>query len=150
MRYCPFCHRWNLDRPQLCNYCGRSWYVRLCPRGHENPVDAQFCGICGSTDLTDPSGPRPWWIRLLRGALLLFLLLILVSLVQGFPRFPDLLTAHAPMLIALGFLLIAYHLGLAVLPTVLKRPFVALNKLIWGSLERLLLWLWERIKLLFS
>jgi hypothetical protein len=54
------------------------------------------------------------------------------------------------MLIALGFLLIAYHLGLAVLPAVLKRPFVALNKLIWGFLERLLLWLWERIKLLFS
>src|SRR5512137_865210 len=123
MRYCPFCHRWNLDRPQLCNYCGRSWYVRLCPRGHENPLDAQFCGTCGSTDMTDPSGPRPWWIRLLRGALLLFLLLILVSLVQGFPRLPDLLTALAPLLIALGFLLIAYHLGLAVLPAVLKRPF---------------------------
>ncbi len=151
MRYCPFCHRWNLDRPQLCNYCGRSWYHRLCPRGHENPPDAQFCGICGSADLTDTAGPRPLWLTILRAILLLILLLLPVTVgVLGLQHISDLLAALAPFLIATVMLLMAYHLVLSIFPPPLKKPFQAFNKTVVNFVLRILRWLWERFKLLFS
>jgi hypothetical protein len=150
MRYCPFCHRWNLDRPQLCNYCGRSWYVRLCPRGHENPADAQFCGTCGSADLTDTAGPRPLWLRLLRAGFLLIIILMVILIVHGFPSIPDLLTSLSPFIIAIVFLVIAYYLCLSIVPGPLKRPLLAFNKKIMSVVLRFLGWCWERIKLTFS
>src|SRR5437773_316303 len=63
MRYCSNCKRINTDHPPFCRYCGRSWYVRLCPRGHPNPRDANFCGDCGNTDLTETTGSIPFWLR---------------------------------------------------------------------------------------
>src|SRR5262249_47309720 len=66
MRYCPNCKRLNFRRPVICMYCGRTWNVRLCPRGHVNRFDANFCGQCGNTELTDTSGPSPIWIRTIK------------------------------------------------------------------------------------
>jgi len=56
MRYCPYCRRFNEGNPQICHFCGRTWYIKLCPRGHENPFNAQYCGTCGSADLSDTAG----------------------------------------------------------------------------------------------
>jgi hypothetical protein len=150
MKYCPFCHRWNLDRPQLCNYCGRSWYVRLCPRGHENPYDAQFCGLCGSADLTDTSGPRPFWLRLLRAGFLLILILFIVSVVHELARVPELLASLAPFIMAIAILLIGYYAALTFLPSPLRIPFSTLNKLVMNGAIRLLQWFWEKVKLALS
>lgn len=60
MKYCPHCRRFNPGSPIICHFCGHTWYVRLCPRGHENPSSAQYCGECGSTDLSETAGRRPW------------------------------------------------------------------------------------------
>jgi hypothetical protein len=38
--------------------------VKLCPAGHVNPIDANFCGECGRANLSEPAGgtPLPTWI----------------------------------------------------------------------------------------
>jgi nitroreductase len=149
MKYCPYCHRWNFDRPQLCNYCGRSWYRRLCPRGHENPPDAQFCGTCGSADLTDTAGPKPFLLRSVRvGFVMLFLLMIIFAM-RALPRILNLLPLLASFMIATAFLLVAYRLGLSTLPISMRKPFQTFNAMIKKGLVSVLRWLWEKIKLLF-
>jgi len=53
MRYCPNCRRINEGWPERCRYCGLTWGVRFCRRGHPNPASAVFCGECGSGDMTE-------------------------------------------------------------------------------------------------
>jgi len=53
MRYCPNCKRINEAWPNRCRFCGHTWGVRFCRRGHPNPPNAVFCGECGSGDMTD-------------------------------------------------------------------------------------------------
>jgi len=52
MRYCPNCRRINEEWPERCRFCGLTWNVRICRRGHPNPGNAVFCGECGSGDLS--------------------------------------------------------------------------------------------------
>jgi hypothetical protein len=82
MRYCPYCRRFNEGNPQICHFCGRTWYIKLCPRGHENPFNAQYCGTCGSADLSDTAGSRSVIlvvIKLIISATIGFFLLSLVA-----------------------------------------------------------------------
>jgi len=53
MRYCPNCRRINEAWPERCRFCGLTWNVRICRRGHLNPANAVFCGECGSGDLSN-------------------------------------------------------------------------------------------------
>jgi|HubBroStandDraft_6_1064221.scaffolds.fasta_scaffold951021_2 hypothetical protein len=57
MRYCTNCKKLTAGKPLYCNFCGRSYGVKLCPRGHANPRAAEACSECGSTELSMPS-PR--------------------------------------------------------------------------------------------
>lgn len=57
MRYCNNCHRITAGDPLFCNYCGRSYNVRLCGAKHINPRSAEICSQCGSRDLSTPE-PR--------------------------------------------------------------------------------------------
>lgn len=68
MKYCHGCRQWNLGQPPYCRFCGRTWNVRLCQSGHENPTSAMFCGICGSARLTEPAPRLPLLLRVLGGA----------------------------------------------------------------------------------
>ena len=65
MRYCLACRRLSANGP-LCTSCGRSFGGRLCnhKKGrHLNPPDANVCGQCGSTTLTDTANSIPFsWI----------------------------------------------------------------------------------------
>jgi hypothetical protein len=91
--------------PLFCNFCGRSYDVKLCPSRHPNPRIAEVCSQCGSRDFSTPQ-PKVslWWkfltwlTRLLLGILLgcLTVLLILTALLR-----PE--VQHA--LIGLGILL---------------------------------------------
>ena len=65
MRFCPHCNRWNIGAPLRCRYCGRTWGERICPAGHLNPADANFCGECGRAELSGPAGRTPLFIRAL-------------------------------------------------------------------------------------
>jgi RNA polymerase subunit RPABC4/transcription elongation factor Spt4 len=54
MRYCCSCHKFTAGKPQYCQFCGRSYGVKLCPRGHKNPRAANVCSECGSEELSTP------------------------------------------------------------------------------------------------
>lgn len=81
MRYCYECNRVTHGEPLFCNFCGRSYNVKLCPRQHTNPRNAQACAQCGSRDLSTPAPKPPLWIALTAWILSLVpgLLLVLIS-----------------------------------------------------------------------
>ncbi len=61
MKYCYNCDRITPGEPLFCNYCSRSYDVKLCPRRHANPRTAEACSQCGSRDLSTPQPRRPFW-----------------------------------------------------------------------------------------
>lgn len=38
----------------FCTLCGSSFDVKYCRKLHPNPVTAEYCGVCGSSDLSTP------------------------------------------------------------------------------------------------
>ncbi len=77
MRYCNHCHRMTAGQPLFCNYCGRSYDVKLCPQRHANPRSAEICSQCGSREL---SAPHPRVSFLIRPLLFFFTVLPGVAL----------------------------------------------------------------------
>jgi len=57
MKYCYACGHRTGGEPLFCNFCGRSYDVKLCPKLHANPRTAEACSQCGSRDLSIPQ-PR--------------------------------------------------------------------------------------------
>jgi hypothetical protein len=90
MRYCYNCNRVTYGKPLFCNFCGRSYNIKLCPRLHPNGRNAQACSQCGSRDLSTPAPKAPAWISVtvfflsFLPGLLLFLIsaLFLIALVH--------------------------------------------------------------------
>lgn len=147
MRFCPHCHRLNPGRPVICHYCGRTWQVRLCPRGHENPPDSQFCGICGSADLSETAGPVPFWIWLIRiGSLIIFILLI-SSLNPPEFNLTDQIIAQV---IAITLLWVGINMALSGLPGPVRRVVLMVTQIAKRWFIRVSVWSWERIKIMFS
>ena len=147
MRFCPHCHRLNPGRPMICHYCGRTWHVRLCPRGHENPPDSQFCGICGSADLTETAGPVPFWIWLIRiGSLIIFILFI-ASLNPPEFHLTDQIIAQV---IAIAILIFVINMSLSGLPGPVRRFFLMVTRIAKKWFIRVAVWCWERLKIMFS
>jgi RNA polymerase subunit RPABC4/transcription elongation factor Spt4 len=62
MRYCNQCHRITSGDPLFCNFCGRSYDVKLCPHRHPNPRNANMCSQCGSRELSTPHPHLPIWL----------------------------------------------------------------------------------------
>lgn len=54
MRYCRNCRKFTAGEARYCQFCGRTYGVKLCPRGHRNPRAANACSECGSKDLSTP------------------------------------------------------------------------------------------------
>ena len=54
MKYCYECGRMTGGEPRYCQFCGRTYDVKLCPRRHENPRFAEVCSQCGSRELSTP------------------------------------------------------------------------------------------------
>jgi hypothetical protein len=63
MRYCHYCHRITNGEPLYCNFCGRSYAVKLCPRQHPNPRVAEACSACGSRELSTPQPKVPLTLK---------------------------------------------------------------------------------------
>src|SRR5260370_27169328 len=76
MRYCNQCRRVTTGEPLFCNFCGRSYDLKLCPHRHPNPRTAEVCNQCGSRDLSTPHPRVSLWL-----APLLALLSVLPGLV---------------------------------------------------------------------
>jgi len=86
MRYCNQCHRMTAGDPLFCNFCGRSYDLKLCPHRHPNPRNAEICSQCGSRELSTPHPHVPLWLRALIKILtgLPGLLLVIVSILFVF------------------------------------------------------------------
>src|SRR5258707_6205548 len=110
MRYCYNCDRITPGEPLFCNYCGRSYDVKLCPRMHPNPRSAEACSRCGSRDLSTPQPRRPLWAPPLQFALslipgvLLFLASVAFVLFFLNPVLANVLIPFMMLGIALGIL----------------------------------------------
>src|SRR5205807_5666047 len=85
MRYCHNCGKVTTGEPMFCQFCGRTYDVKLCPRHHPNPRTAQICAQCGSRELSTPAPRMPFWLKLFAlfltvtpGVLLLFLSVLFV------------------------------------------------------------------------
>lgn len=91
MRYCNNCYRITAGEPLFCNFCGRSYDLKLCPHRHPNPRRAETCSQCGSRDLSTPQPRMPLWLvpliallSALPGVVLLCLsVLLLLGLLQA-------------------------------------------------------------------
>ena len=147
MRFCPHCRRLNPGRPMICHYCGRTWQVRLCPRGHENPPDSHFCGICGSADLSETAGPVPFWIWLIRIASLIIFIVFIASL-----RLPEfhLTDQISALVIAITILLVGINMVLSILPGQARKIVMMVTKTAKGWFIRAVAWCWERVKIMLS
>lgn len=87
MKYCYHCNRVTVGEPLFCNFCGRSYNVKLCPRLHTNPRNAEVCSQCGSREFSTPQPKLTFWARVLvvtvtfvLGAALLYLSLLFVAI----------------------------------------------------------------------
>jgi ribosomal protein L40E len=125
MKYCFECGRMTGGDPLFCNFCGRSYDVKLCPRLHRNPRIATVCRECGSRELSTPH-PRVsfFWhvfaflIRVVLGSLLVFLSIsIAVRVIEELLRRPEVQGG----MILLGLLLLALWFLWAMLPDWLRR-----------------------------
>src|SRR5258708_617689 len=64
MKYCYNCDQVTIGEPLFCNFCGRSYDVKLCPRLHVNPRGTRVCSKCGSTELSTPQPRVPFWAKI--------------------------------------------------------------------------------------
>jgi len=112
MKYCYNCNRITPGEPLFCNFCGRSYNVKLCPRMHPNPRSAEACSQCGSRDLSTPQPRVPLWapvlqffLSLIPGFILTVLSILSVALViRAILQSPRALTSLVFLLLALGVL----------------------------------------------
>jgi hypothetical protein len=63
-----------------CNFCGKSYNVKLCPRKHVNPRSAEVCSQCGSRDLSTPQPKVPFWGRMLVASITVLLEVLILAL----------------------------------------------------------------------
>jgi hypothetical protein len=73
VKYCYECGRMTPGDPLYCNFCGRSYDLKLCPRHHPNPRIAETCSQCGSRELSTPQPKVSIWWRILEWLTRLFI-----------------------------------------------------------------------------
>lgn len=112
MKYCYNCNRVTIGEPLFCNFCGRSYNIKLCPKLHVNPRNAEACSHCGSRELSAPQPKVPFWatpllflMSLIPGLLLaVFSIGAIVFFVRYFLNTPDTILALAILQVVLGLL----------------------------------------------
>lgn len=117
--------------PLFCNYCGRTYDTKLCPRLHPNPRSAEVCSECGSRELSLPQPRAPWWatpllwlVSFLPGILLLLLsLTVLISFIQALVTNPQLFQQFMSQVIVLVLMLGLLWWMYARLPGFVRRAF---------------------------
>src|SRR5688572_5182923 len=80
MKHCNACQQFAVGRPTYCPFCGKTYDVRICARGHRNARSAEFCPECGSHDLSEPAPPDGPSVRASRLALKAILAVALLAL----------------------------------------------------------------------
>jgi len=121
MKYCAFCKRINPGRPVHCQYCGRTFGVRICHHCREaNPHEALVCRNCGSAELSETSKPLPSWMVFIKVLFWIFIL----TLIMGIIRSLELLL---PLLVVLGLL----GIGFLFIPPTIRKVLKMMFKYLW-------------------
>jgi len=112
MKYCYNCNRATIGEPLFCNFCGRSYNIKLCPKLHVNPRNAEACSRCGSRELSTPQPKVPFWatcllftLSLIPGLIIaIFSIVAVAFFIDHFLRSPDMLLALTVLQMVLGML----------------------------------------------
>jgi len=112
MKYCYNCNRATIGEPLFCNFCGRSYNIKLCPKLHVNPCNAEACSHCGSRELSLPQPKVPFWATILlfflsviTGLILaIFSIVAVAFFIRHFLNAPDMLLALTILQLILGLL----------------------------------------------
>ena len=125
MSYCNHCYRITTGQPLFCNFCGRSFDLKLCPSRHLNPRSAEICSQCGSRELSTPHPRVPLWLAPVSFLLSMFpgLLLFLLTLMFLIGFFQVLLTNQQvqTQFVLIGLFLIGLWYLYMHLPAFLRR-----------------------------
>ena len=139
MRRCTSCFRFHPGSPTFCSYCGRSFDVRICSRGHRNLRGVQYCAECGSADLSTPAPPASFFHHLSGFVLYLFsgltIALIVVTAVLAILYnidWSDLTPSLAALVFMLGFL----YWTTTLLPGPVKRLGKAAGRQVMKSIRK--------------
>ena len=84
MRYCNSCRKVTSGDPAYCNYCGKSYDVKLCGRGHPNNRSADVCSTCGSRELSTPHPKPSWKLRIFQVIALFVPFVVLTALTLAY------------------------------------------------------------------
>jgi RNA polymerase subunit RPABC4/transcription elongation factor Spt4 len=126
MKLCFSCRRVTPGTPSYCHYCGKTYNVRLCSRGHINPRSANVCSQCGSKELSTPQRKIPFLLKplifLLSHLAGIILLLSLVGFL-GFFIYKLFIDPNGLLpLMCLGLLLGLLFLVWMILPDFIRKP----------------------------
>lgn len=128
MKYCAFCKRINPGDPIHCQYCGRTFWVRICRHCREaNPHEALTCRNCGSAELSETSGSLPVWLNLLNFKFLLWIFAF--TLMVG-------LIGNMELLLSLLIIGGLWTLGFQLIPQAMKRVMSRMFKYLWNFIKR--------------
>jgi hypothetical protein len=135
MRRCTSCFRFHPGSPTFCAYCGRSFDVRICSRGHRNPRGVQFCSECGSADLSTATPPASFLHRV--SGLVLYLAFCFTLAIIAIATVLALLssldwTALTPHLLALVLMLGFLYWTTTLLPGPVKKLGKAAGRHVMG------------------
>ena len=139
MKRCTACFRFHPGTPTFCSYCGRSFDVRICSRGHRNPRGVQFCAECGSADLSTPAPPASLLHHLSGFVLYLFsaLTIALVVLTAGLAVIHSIdWSALTPSLVALVLMVGFLYWTTTLLPGPVKKLGKAAGRQVMKSIRK--------------
>jgi hypothetical protein len=139
MRRCTACFRFHPGTPTFCTYCGRSFDVRICARGHRNPRHVQFCAECGSADLSTPTPPASFLHQLSGVVLYLFsaLTVALAGLIAGLALIHGIdWSALTPSLVSLVLMLGVLYWTTTLLPGPVKKLGKAAGRQVMKSIRK--------------
>ena len=128
MKYCAFCKRMNPGRPTHCQYCGRTFGVRVCHHCREaNPYEALTCRNCGSAELSETSGLVPFWTYLfnIKFLIWIFAFIFIVGLIK-----------NIDLLLSLLIIVALWSVGFSFMPQLMKKIFNKIFRYFWKFLRR--------------
>ena len=130
MKYCAHCKRINPGSPIYCQYCGRTFWVRICRRCREaNPREALTCRNCGNAELSETSGWVPLWMYSLKPLLLVFVLVVVLTLISGLIKDIEL---WIPLLIICGL----WGVGFYLMPPAMRKVPRMVLRYFWKFIRK--------------
>jgi len=148
MRYCPHCRPPQSGPADLLPSLWKNVARPALSSGPSNPITAQYCGDCGSADLTEPAGRRPFGPYLVKALILIMVLAFIIVIGRLFLLSfnPDTLAMLMRFIVILTLLLAGYWIVLSMAPRPIKAILQKMNRCLSQGLNRIGSLFVERLK----